>query len=154
MKEKQMKKVADLIIYVIENGDDESVRNEVKKEVKELCDEFPIYPELNLWGEKMKLIIVMLMVVFLFLAGCTNQEEIDVFAKCLTEEGVKMYGAYWCPNCLNQKQMFSTSWKHMEYVECSLPNKGGRTQVCTDEGIDGYPTWIFPDGQRLVGVQT
>lgn len=67
--------------------------------------------------------------------------QYDSFAKCLTEKGVVMYGAYWCPHCQNQKKMFGESWDFVSYVECSLPNKGGQTAECTAKGIKGYPTW-------------
>ncbi|TYB31937.1 MAG: serine hydroxymethyltransferase [Candidatus Mcinerneyibacterium aminivorans] len=43
MKEEEMKKVAVLIDKALRSEEDESVLNEVKNEVKELCDEFPLY---------------------------------------------------------------------------------------------------------------
>jgi glycine hydroxymethyltransferase len=43
MKEPEMKEVGALIKRVIGNKDDESVRKEVKEEVKELCSRFPLY---------------------------------------------------------------------------------------------------------------
>lgn len=75
----------------------------------------------------------------------------DEFAKCLTENGVKMYGAYWCPHCKNQEELFGSSWKYVDYVECSLPNKAGQTQRCRSERINGYPTWEFQGGERVEG---
>ncbi|MBI2141292.1 hypothetical protein HYU16_02605 [Candidatus Woesearchaeota archaeon] len=78
----------------------------------------------------------------------------DDFAKCLTENGVKMYGAYWCPHCQNQEEMFGSSWKYVNYVECSLPNRAGQTQVCSEAGIKGYPTWEFSDKSRVGGEMT
>ena len=30
----------------------------------------------------------------------------DALAQCLTAKGVKMYGAYWCSHCQNQKKAF------------------------------------------------
>ncbi len=75
----------------------------------------------------------------------------DDFAKCLTEKGVVMYGAYWCPHCKNQEELFGSSWKHVNYVECSLPNRAGQNVVCNRAGIKGYPTWEFGDGERVEG---
>lgn len=75
----------------------------------------------------------------------------DDFAKCLTEKGVKMYGAYWCPHCQSQEEMFGGSWKYVTYVECSLPNRGSQNAACSKAGIEGYPTWEFGDGERLEG---
>lgn len=75
----------------------------------------------------------------------------DDFAKCLSEKGVVMYGAYWCPHCKNQEELFGGSWKLVNYVECSLPNRAGQTQLCSKAGITGYPTWEFSDGSRAEG---
>ena len=55
-KEKEMKKVGELISKVLKgvakNGEDNSiVENEVRKEVKILCFNFPLYPKLNYNGQ-------------------------------------------------------------------------------------------------------
>ncbi len=78
----------------------------------------------------------------------------DDFAKCLTEKGAKIYGAYWCPHCQDQKSDFGSSWKYVDYVECDLGNGQGQKQVCTEAGVSGYPTWIFADGSSLSGEQS
>jgi len=78
----------------------------------------------------------------------------DALAQCLTEKGVKMYGAYWCPHCQNQKKKFGNSWQYVRYVECSLPGGRGQTQECNDAGIKGYPTWEFAEGKRLEGERS
>jgi len=75
----------------------------------------------------------------------------DEFAKCLSEKGVKFYGAYWCPHCNNQKQMFGESFQYINSIECSLPNRAGQTAFCTQAGIRAYPTWEFGDGRRFEG---
>ena len=75
----------------------------------------------------------------------------DEFAQCLTDKDVKMYGAYWCPHCQEQKKLFGGSWDKVDYVECSLPNRAGQTQICIREKINSYPTWEFSDGSRVSG---
>src|SRR3989344_1806668 len=79
-------------------------------------------------------------------------------AQCLTDKGVKMYGAYWCPHCANQKALVGEDVfnEEVDYVECAIPGQDQRaqTQVCRDAGIEGYPTWIFTDGTRLQGEQS
>jgi hypothetical protein len=77
--------------------------------------------------------------------------DYDSFAQCLTNANATFYGTYWCPHCSEQKEEFGKSMKYVNYVECSLPNQAGQTQVCQDAGITGYPTWIFDDGTRLPG---
>jgi len=78
--------------------------------------------------------------------------ELDSFAQCLEDQGATFYGAYWCPACNQQKTMFGRSQDLLPYEECSLPNRGGRNELCTGLGIEGYPTWEFPDGERVTGV--
>ena len=86
----------------------------------------------------------------LFLVGCGGKNY-DTFSECLTEKGAAMYGAYWCPHCINQKEEFGGSWKFVTYVECSLPQNAGQTPQCREAGITGYPTWVFDDGSRVEG---
>jgi glutaredoxin len=79
------------------------------------------------------------------------EAKYDEFTKCLSDNGVTMYGAYWCPHCNAQKQMFGNSWAQVNYVECSLPDKAGQTQECMESGIKSYPTWEFQNGLRIEG---
>ncbi|MCL4399984.1 hypothetical protein M1506_01775 [Patescibacteria group bacterium] len=75
--------------------------------------------------------------------------SLDYFARCLSEKGLVMYGLYSCPHCQAEKELFGSSFKYVNYVECSEnPSK------CTAEGINAVPTWIEPGGERLVGTQS
>src|ERR1700674_1025401 len=80
-----------------------------------------------------------------------SQHEHDAFARCLGERGAKMYGAWWCPHCQEQKEKFGASFEFAPYVECGI--KGdlhGRSQACRDANIEHYPTWQFPPtGERV-----
>jgi hypothetical protein len=76
----------------------------------------------------------------------------DTFAQCLGEQEAKFYGAFWCPHCQEQKALFGKSEKLLPYIECSTPNGQGQLQQCIDQGIQGYPTWEFSDGERISGV--
>ena len=77
--------------------------------------------------------------------------KLDSFAQCLTEKGMKFYGAFWCPHCQKMKALFGKSAKYLNYIECSTPNGQSQTQICIDNKIEGYPTWEFTDGSRLSG---
>lgn len=77
--------------------------------------------------------------------------KLDGFATCLKDSGAKFYGAFWCPHCRNQKELFGTSQKLIPYVECSTPDGKGQTDICIEKKIEGYPTWIFADGSKLTG---
>ena len=71
------------------------------------------------------------------LSSCPLTADKDAFAKCLTDKGWTMYGAVWCPHCQDQKKAFGDSFKYIKYVECP-----DNIQLCTDKGVNGYPTWI------------
>ena len=93
-------------------------------------------------------------VVFsLLLISCSTLNT-EKLAKCMTENEVVMYGAFWCPHCANQKELFGDDFQYVTYVECSLPDRSGQTQVCKDAKINPYPTWEFKDSSRLTGEQT
>lgn len=86
--------------------------------------------------------------------GKPNESSLKDFATCITQSGAKFYGAFWCPHCKEQKEMFSHATSSLPYIECSTPDGNGQTQVCIDAGIKGYPTWEFKNGDRVSGVQT
>lgn len=75
----------------------------------------------------------------------------DAFAKCLKDKGAVFYGAFWCSHCQNQKKSFGASVEFLPYVECSTADGKEQLQACTDKKIEGYPTWVFPDGSRQSG---
>lgn len=72
----------------------------------------------------------------------------DDFAKCLTQKGIIMAGTDWCSHCNDQKNMFGKSFQYINFKNCD------QGSWCSDNGITGYPTWVFPDGQKYPGVQT
>lgn len=77
-------------------------------------------------------------------------------AKHLHSVGAKLYGAFWCSHCFEQKQMFGAEATNiLDYVEC-YPNgyrKGVKiAKACDEANIQGFPTWIVK-GQVLSGEQ-
>jgi hypothetical protein len=84
------------------------------------------------------------------------QHKHDAFARCLSDRGVKMYGAYWCPHCQEQKEKFGASFEYVPYFECGI--KGdlhGQSLVCKNENVKHYPTWQFPPtGERVERIFT
>lgn len=89
---------------------------------------------------------------YFYWLGSNAPGAYDSFASCLSSKGAKMYGAYWCPHCTDQKKEFGDSWRLINYVECSLPNNAGQLPVCTAAGINSYPTWEFAGGRKVQGV--
>lgn len=80
-------------------------------------------------------------------SGVTNAAA-ENLAACLAYKKITMYGAYWCPHCQNEKSGFGDAWKLVPYVECTQ-----ETKLCLEKKINGYPTWLWPDGKRLEGEQ-
>jgi hypothetical protein len=68
--------------------------------------------------------------------------KLDAFATCLKDRDVKFYGAFWCPHCQAQKALFGNSSHLLPYIECSNPDQS-QNQLCTNNGIMSYPTWVF-----------
>lgn len=77
----------------------------------------------------------------------------DALAQCLTNKGAKMYGAWWCPHCADEKELFGNGFHYINYVECSPPGQRTQNDVCKEAGIKSYPTWEFADGSRTTGTQ-
>jgi hypothetical protein len=104
----------------------------------------------------MKLRIFAFIVVALFVIGGfiwfggAKAAPYDSFAQCLTQKGVKMYGAFWCPHCSDQKALFGSSVQYIDYVECSNKDRS-QNELCVSLGIKVYPTWEFADGKLIEG---
>ena len=92
----------------------------------------------------------------LVFAGCGEPAAPGKYAevaKCLSEKGVTMYGAYWCPHCANQKKSFGSDFQFVKYQECDDKGPGGNHKACIEAGVQSYPTWFFPGQGNLVGEQ-
>lgn len=75
-------------------------------------------------------------------------------AQHLADTGAIFYGAWWCPHCQEQKQLFGQQAAQIiNYVECSLPDGQGQTQTCQEAEVTGYPTWEI-NGERFSGRQS
>jgi hypothetical protein len=103
-------------------------------------------------------IIAIIVVVLLIALAVTlvmlpeKPGRLDQFATCVKDSGALFYGAFWCPHCRDQKAMFGRSVDLLPYVECSAADGQSQLQTCTDKGIQSYPTWDFPNGERRTGV--
>jgi uncharacterized membrane protein len=63
----------------------------------------------------------------------------------------KMYGAFWCSHCNNQKQELGIeASKLFEYVECAKDGLNSQYGLCKSEKIPGFPTWQI-NGQLYPG---
>lgn len=70
----------------------------------------------------------------------------------LRRVGALFYGAWWCPACFMQKNLFGQqAGNRLPYVECAKSESD--RQRCQAAGIQAYPTWEL-NGRRVEGVQT
>ncbi|MCA9126474.1 MAG: tandem-95 repeat protein [Planctomycetales bacterium] len=82
-----------------------------------------------------------------------DANDLVAFAKALADSGTRFFGAAWCPFCTEQKQLFQDGYKYLPFIEVTNPDRTPN-DVGITENITEYPTWEFPDGTRLTGVQT
>lgn len=98
------------------------------------------------------------------IVGCTatpalNQGDVSAppfetqLAQHLDQTGAKMYGAYWCPHCQSQKEMFGAAVSELPYVECDPKGESPQPELCQETGIQGYPTWEI-NGELYPGVRS
>ncbi len=80
-------------------------------------------------------------------------DDLVAFAKALAATTTKFYGADWCPFCNQQKALFQDGAQYLPFVEVTNADRTANS-VATQNNITTYPTWVFPDGSRLEGVQT
>lgn len=82
----------------------------------------------------------------------SGPSEIEL-AKHLTAIGAKMYSAFWCPHCYEQKQLFGKeAYKQINSVECDPSGKNPQPEACVAAKIQSYPTWKIK-GETLSGAQ-
>lgn len=72
----------------------------------------------------------------------------------------KMYGAFWCSHCNNQKQELGIeASKLFTYVECAKDGINSQYLMCKEEKIPGFPTWqingeLYPGEKSLSELET
>ncbi|MGO9086334.1 MAG: hypothetical protein ACLQBK_13995 [Candidatus Sulfotelmatobacter sp.] len=87
---------------------------------------------------------VLLLLLAAFVAGrYYRNHKYDSFAKCLAARQAKMYGLYWCPHCIEQKEKFGASFRYVPYVECAIKGTSEMAPACKIAGAKLFPSWQF-----------
>jgi hypothetical protein len=87
---------------------------------------------------------VLILLVGAYSAGrYYKNHKYDAFAKCLAARQAKMYGLYWCPHCIEQKEMFGASFRYVPYVECAIKGSREPAPECKIAGAKLFPSWQF-----------
>ena len=82
----------------------------------------------------------------------SNAEQ-TALSEHLSQRGALFYGAWWCPACFMQKNLFGKqAGNRLPYVECDKSD-AGRAR-CEAASIRAFPTWDLPGKPRLEGVQS
>ncbi len=122
----------------------------------------PAHMPEHAWGKSLPVPIgsTALIVVLLFMhfsglfdpAAGPEKPYLKALAMHLRNSDARFYGAYWCPVCQKQKELFEASAHRLPYVECT-PNgrNGGLNFACVANEVTDYPTWII-GGRRHVGL--
>ena len=75
-----------------------------------------------------------------------STDQAKDLATYLSRQRWTMYGAFWCPHCQRQKEMFGReAWAMVNYVECDARGVDGKAAVCVAKGVNGFPTWTKGD---------
>jgi hypothetical protein len=79
--------------------------------------------------------------------------EQEALSAHLRAKGAVFYGAWWCPACFQQKNLFGKKGGNsLPYVECDKTDDG--RSRCKAAQILAFPTWELAGKERLEGVQT
>ena len=100
--------------------------------------------------------------VFFTVTDTSGESEIQL-ARHLKQTGAKMYSAYWCPHCYEQKKLFGVAaLNDLPFVECAPDGKNSQTAICQDVAAKaekqlghpfGFPTWEI-NGKFYSGQET
>jgi hypothetical protein len=103
--------------------------------------------KLLVWGG----IVVVLALAYAGWWYYTNHRY-DAFAKCLATKQAKMYGLYWCPHCIEQKEKFGKAFQYVPYVECAIKGSHELAPACKAAGVKLFPSWQFGANPPKEGV--
>jgi hypothetical protein len=97
--------------------------------------------------------VIAVLFVGAFVAGrFYRSHKYDSFAQCLASRQAKMYGLYWCPHCIEQKEEFGESFHYVPYVECAIRGTRELAPECKVAGIKLFPSWQFGGEPPKEGV--
>ncbi|HBE70234.1 MAG TPA: peptidylprolyl isomerase [Planctomycetaceae bacterium] len=82
-----------------------------------------------------------------------DADDLVALARAISDSGTRFFGAAWCQFCTDQKELFEDGADFLPFIEVTNPDRTPNS-IASSEGITEYPTWEFPDGSRLTGVQS
>jgi glutaredoxin len=83
-----------------------------------------------------------------------SSDEALTLAKQMESLNARMYGAYFCTHCYDQKQAFGKeAFSRISYVECTQDGEDSQLGLCREKGIRSVPTWEI-SGKLFVGERS
>mmetsp|Transcript_5211 Transcript_5211/g.8588 ORF Transcript_5211/g.8588 Transcript_5211/m.8588 type:complete len:466 (-) Transcript_5211:51-1448(-) len=85
----------------------------------------------------------------------TSSKAALALAADLKSLDARMFGAFWCSHCYDQKQALGyEAMQTIPYIECDREGFNSKRDFCKEKDVPGYPTWeiggkLFP-GERSV----
>jgi len=74
-------------------------------------------------------------------------------AEHLSATGARIYTAYWCPHCHEQKELFGKeATAKLTVIECAPDGQNSQKALCDAKKIEGFPSWEI-NGQIDSGVK-
>jgi uncharacterized membrane protein/glutaredoxin len=75
-------------------------------------------------------------------------------AEHLTANGARIFTAWWCPHCHEQKELFGRqATAQLKVIECAPDGVDAQVELCKSRRIEGFPTWEI-NGKLTSGVKT
>lgn len=101
--------------------------------------------------DRMKLFnkLILVTTLILVLGGCIAKPELAITPQ--GQASAKLYTAWWCSHCQNQKDLLGDDWPNIEIIECSEEGEHAQKEICKEAEITAYPTWKFSNGDVVRG---
>ena len=72
----------------------------------------------------------------------SSSQRSIALAKDLKALDARMFGAFWCSHCYDQKQTLGKeAMKMIQYIECDKEGLNNQRPLCQERKVPGYPTW-------------
>ena len=75
-------------------------------------------------------------------------------AEQLNARGARMFGAWWCSHCADQKETLGKeAFSSLTYIECAADGANSQRALCNENNVPGYPAWQI-DGKLYPGEKS
>lgn len=72
-----------------------------------------------------------------------SQEQLEEFARCMTNKGWVVYSSFTCSACRAQQELFGEASAHLKIIECNPHAPDSKVEQCLNMNIRYTPTWVM-----------